>query len=605
MAIPKHIVEDVKHATRMSELLGKFLSLKRAGKEFHALCPFHQEKTPSFTVNDEKGFYHCFGCGAHGDGIGFLMQHEHMAYVEAVRHLADLAGIFIPEESPENIAQQAHVDSLYEVMERAASWFSQRLQSEDGWQAREYIQRRGLSQDITDRFMLGYAPPDRTALKSHLQKLGISERQMLAVGLLTKPDSGDAYDKFRSRLMFPIFNAAGHVIAFGGRLISDDPESRAPKYLNSPETELFKKRSQVYASPSIVNERGQRTGGALAAARNTGRLLVVEGYMDVIACVQAGIEAVVATLGTAFTEEHVQRLWRAVDEPILCLDGDSAGSRAMIRAAELALPLLVPGKSLRFMRMPEGEDPDTLLKRSGKAALDKLADQALPLHEVIVNAHASKVDMRDPVKRAKLEQDLEKLASEISDPTTRQHIRQYFKEAMWQKGRPAKRGGKAVAPQIRSMSLPDDPMEKLNLITLKLFLLHPQLLEYAIAEELLMKVSSHNEALEEIKAALQFFHSEHEAAGLSLAEHMQAEGLEDLLQQILQNKNLVVPRIDLQDPNSSQQMLAQWLIQLDTCNLENEYQRLAKTIHNQNSDDAMLERMMALQQEIRQRKAMY
>ena len=586
MAIPKHIIDEVKHSQRISEVLGKYISLKRHGKEYQALCPFHKEKTPSFTVSDEKGFYHCFGCGAHGDAVSFLMQHQQMSYTDAVRQLADQAGIFIPEEKPEDIEKQNYTDSLYDVMAAASRWFSQRLQAEEGWAAREYINKRGLDSQTVTRFMLGFAPSERSGLKTHLHDLGYSEQQMLDVGLLTKPDNGSSYDKFRSRLMFPIVNASGKVIAFGGRLISDDLDSRAPKYLNSPETVLFHKRTQFYTVPDT--------------SKHKTRLIVVEGYMDVIACVQAGIEEVVATLGTAFTEDHAKQLWRAVDEPVLCLDGDNAGSRAMLRAAELAIPLLQAGKSLRFMLMPQGDDPDTLLKRQGKAAFEQLVNKAMPLHEAIFNAYSTGIDMRDPMKRAGLEKQLAQLAGQVTEPTLRQHLQRYFKDAMWQAGRAAPHQKHAAKPRPAAVTIQSDPLDKLNRLVLKLLISHPLLLEIPLAEELLMRIDSHASKLDDLKSALQ--HYMHEETSESLVDYVRMKDSAEIFEQLLADTSLIIPTIVPEDSAQCEQMLRQWFDQLDRMNVEKEYQELTKSIHNHEASDEMLERMLLLQQEIQMRK---
>ena len=622
MAIPKYIIEEIKHSVRVSEVLGQYISIKRAGKEFHALCPFHKEKTPSFTINDDKGFYHCFGCGAHGDAISFLMNHDQMNYVEAIKHLADQVGIEVPEEKPEDIEKQSYTETLHEVMNEAMSWYQQQLHAEIGWAAREYITSRGLKPEIVERFKLGFAPKDRTGLKQHLAAKGYSEKQMFDVGLLTKPDDGASYDKFRSRLMFPIINNSGKCIAFGGRLISDDPNSRAPKYLNSPETELFHKRRQFYTVPSWgtqarpggrashehAEHRPMASSGELAGgktnvftkARNTGRLLVVEGYMDVIACVQAGFEEVVATLGTAFTEEHATLLWRAVDEPVLCLDGDNAGSRAMLRAAELAMPLLTAGKNLRFMMMPAGDDPDTMLAREGKAAFDRLVTQAIPLHDAMFNAYAAGVDMTDPIKRAGLEKQLEQVAGQISDPSVKQHMRRYFKDKMWQ-GR--RKESKKAAPAKPAMAAANNPLEKLNQAILKLLMAYPQLVEYAVAEELLTRMHSEDERLEDLKSVLQQYAHEEQHSPETLSQLVEAAQLVEVAGKLARDRSMIIPSLDLHDKQACQNTLKQWLGQLDRMNIENEYQQLTKTVHSGEASQEALDRMMALQQEIQAKKS--
>lgn len=594
MAIPKYIIEEIKHSVRLSEVLGGYMQLRRAGKEYHALCPFHNEKTPSFTISDEKGFYHCFGCGEHGDAISFLMKHDHMSYVEAINKLAADVGIEVPEERPEDIAKANRYEQLTHIMELAAQWYSNQLSAESGWKAREYIQKRGLTPQTVSRFRLGFAPADREGLKTYLKYHNITEKDMLDVGLLSARDGSAPIDKFRDRLMFPILSSSGKVIAFGGRLISEDPNIKAPKYLNSPETELFHKRSQFYVAPS-------QKGGVFNKARESGQLFVVEGYMDVIACVQAGIEEVVATLGTAFTEHHLQLLWRAVDEPIICLDGDSAGSRAMLRAAELTTPLLTPGKSIRFMLMPKGDDPDTLLKAQGIKGFMNIARQALPLHEALFNAYQKNIDLANPMKKAGLEKTLNELAEQIKDQTARSHMQRYLKNMLWQRqGQQKKAKDGVVKPSMKAIKPVSNPLDKLYQVVLKLILTEPQLLNYSLAEELLTKIHSHDETLTDLATSIQNYMEEEPE--LPLGDYLEQAGLTPAKNSLLQDRSIIIPKLLPEQAAECQQAFSRWLQQLDQLNIENEYQELTKTMHSGEVTEDMLERLMLLQKEIQSRK---
>src|SRR3954471_4525074 len=355
MTLSTAFLDELRARTVLSSVIAPSVKLIRAGREWKACCPFHNEKTPSFTVNDDKHFYHCFGCGAHGDAIRFLTDHRGMPFMDAVKELADKAGMDGPAPDPRASERADRTASLTDVMAEVAKYYSDQLNGLAGADAREYLKRRGIDSATAERFGLGLAPDSRTALKRALDKLG--EEKLIETGMLIKPDEGDSYDRFRGRLMFPIRAPRGRVIAFGGRILGEGE----PKYLNSPDTPLFDKGRTLYnihrASP---------------ASRPATRLIVVEGYMDVIALDRAGIEEVVAPNGTAVTEAQLERMWRLDPSPILCFDGDSAGKKAAIRAATRALPLLRPDRTLRFVELPAGQDPDDVVKAGGGEALGPL-----------------------------------------------------------------------------------------------------------------------------------------------------------------------------------------------------------------------------------------
>ena len=360
MAFPPEFLDEIRARVPLAGVVGRRVKLAKRGREHSGLCPFHNEKTPSFTVSEDKGFYHCFGCGAHGDALGFVMRMEGLSFPEAVERLAGEAGLRVPQASPEERAAARRRADLYDVVEAAAAWFEERLAGSEGAEARAYLESRGLRRETVTSFRLGYAPDRRGMLRAALNARGLDNAQLAEAGLIKLPEApqdapdaasaGAPRDYFLNRIIFPITDRRGRAIAFGGRALG---ESRA-KYLNSPETPLFHKGRVLY-----------NQARARQAAHDTGELIVCEGYMDVIALGQAGFPAAVAPLGTAITEQQIAVLWRLADEPVLCLDGDQAGRRAGFRAAERALGLLKPGRSLRFAALPEGEDPDSLVRGQG------------------------------------------------------------------------------------------------------------------------------------------------------------------------------------------------------------------------------------------------
>jgi len=411
MTISPAFLDEIRARVPVSAVVGRKVKLQRAGREWKGCCPFHNEKTPSFYVNDEKAFYHCFGCGAHGDVIRFLCEAEGRTFPEAVEQLAGEAGLPMPRETQASRAQQERLKGLVDVMAAAQAWFAEQLHGIAGAEARQYLQRRGLLPETVRRFGLGFAPDKRDALKTALLAKGASEALLVEAGLLIAVEERASYDRFRNRLMFPIRDGRGRIIAFGGRILGEGQ----PKYLNSPDTPLFDKGRTLY-----------NLDLAAPPARKTGSLFVVEGYMDVITLAQAGLDAAVAPLGTALTEEHLRRLWRITPEPILCFDGDSAGQRAAIRAAHRALPLLEAGRSLRFVTLPEGQDPDDLVRGGGAGALTALAGKAEPLVDLLWRSEVETAQLTTPEGRAALRQSLLGRAAAIADRTVQDLYRREF-----------------------------------------------------------------------------------------------------------------------------------------------------------------------------------
>jgi len=388
MTLTPQWLDELRARITLSSVIGRTTRLTKAGHEFKACCPFHNEKSPSFTVNDAKGFYHCFGCGAHGDAIRWLTDQRGLSFMDAVKELASEAGIEVPAPDPRAAAAAQQRDSLHDVMAAAQAWFVERLASDEGARARAYLATRGFNDRTIERFGFGYAPEGRQSMKAALSRF--PEEMLIEAGLRIAVDEKDPYDRFRGRLMLPIEDARGRVIAFGGRIL-DAHKTDAPKYLNSPDTPLFDKGRTLYNL--------HRAG---PASRQTGRLIVVEGYMDAIALAAAGIEDAVAPLGTALTERQLELLWRLVETPVLCFDGDAAGQRAAMRAVTRALPMLRPAHSLRIVRLPAGMDPDDLVKREGPQAIERLIGDAATLVDCLWAHERDAAPLETPEDKAGL-----------------------------------------------------------------------------------------------------------------------------------------------------------------------------------------------------------
>lgn len=416
MAFDPAFLDELRMRVALAEVVGRRVKLVRKGREHSGLCPFHNEKTPSFTVNEDKGFFHCFGCGAHGDVIGFVMRTENLAFPEAIEKLANEAGLQLPNLTHEAREQGRVRQSLHAVLEAAAQWFTQELQAPRGRSGQEYLQRRGVTDSTIARFRIGFAPEARGTLKAALTKQGFTEQLLIEAGLLRRREEGtDVYELFRNRIIFPITDRRGRVIAFGGRVLDPAPEG-APKYLNSPETSVFHKGRTLYGLAQAVE-----------GARKEGLLVVTEGYMDAIAGLVAGVPAV-APLGTALTEDQMAELWRVVPEPVLCFDGDSAGFRAASRAAERALPLIGPGKTLRFVSLPAGEDPDSLISAQGATAFRSFLAAARPLSQLLWElAVAAAEPIETPERVAQVEKTLSDQAARIADTSLRKHYQDHFR----------------------------------------------------------------------------------------------------------------------------------------------------------------------------------
>lgn len=431
MAFPPSFLDEIRARLTLSDVVNRSVKLTRKGREYLGLCPFHNEKTPSFTVSDDKNFYHCFGCGAHGDVFTFLIEKEGLSFPEAVERAALEAGLEVPVSNPQEREREERQTKLVDVVEKACVFYENTLWANAGRKGLDYLRRRGLTDQIIRRFRLGFAPAGNS-LKHAMITDEITESVCLEAGLMRLPnDRRNPYDFFRDRVIFPICNGRGQPIAFGGRIIGDG----APKYLNSPDTPLFDKQRTLYGLDV-----------ARKASYETGRVIVTEGYMDVIALSQVGIYESVAPLGTALTESHIIQLWKLADEPILCFDGDKAGARAAGRAAERALPLLAPGKSLRFVTLPAGEDPDSLVSAQGSAAINALINDARPLASLIWALEVEGREISTPERVAGLEKRLEDRVRSIADRKVKFQYQSFFRQKLKEMAEArGKRPGRAVA----------------------------------------------------------------------------------------------------------------------------------------------------------------
>lgn len=388
-SIPRTFIDDLLAKTDIVELINARVKLKKAGRDYQACCPFHHEKTPSFTVSQKKQFYHCFGCGAHGNAISFLMEYDKLEFVEAIEELAGMLGLEIPRENKaqfhgKQIGYQTK-RNLYELMQEIAQFYQQQLTLHIP--AQSYLQQRGVSSEIIERFQIGFVPNTFDSILQHFAKTKDDQQKLFDLGMLSRNDRGDIYDRFRHRIMFPIRDRRGRTIAFGGRVLNDDK----PKYLNSPESATYHKGNELYGLFE-----------ALQCNESPEMLLVVEGYMDVVALAQFGIDYAVASLGTATTAEQIQLLFRSTEQAICCYDGDRAGREAAWRAFENALPYLEDGRQLKFIFLPDGEDPDSFIRQYGKTGFEDYIKKAQSLSEFLFSSLTPQVDFSTKEGKAKL-----------------------------------------------------------------------------------------------------------------------------------------------------------------------------------------------------------
>lgn len=420
-------MDEIRARVPLSEVIGKRTKLTRAGREFKGCCPFHKEKTASFTVNDQKGFYHCFGCGAHGDVVGFLMNHDNLSFMEAVEQLASQAGMQVPKPTVEEQKKFQRQMSLYDLVEAATKYYEKQLHQPENKKILHYLMDRGLSLETIKSFRIGYAPSE-TNLMQYLQKSGYKIEDIVEAGLykVSEKKKGEHYPFFRGRVMFPVLDIQGRVIAFGGRVLPEShggpPDKSAPKYINSPETAIFHKGRNLYGL-----SRARRAIGDGAP------VIVVEGYMDVIALVQGGFPGAVAPLGTALTESQIEEVWKVMPEenraPILCFDGDAAGQRAASRALERVLPILKPDYTVKFAFLPEAHDPDSLIKAEGAGAMRRILENAIGLFDMMWAEEAKDRNFSQPETKAGFRKALEKRARQIADA----NVQEFFMQEIGQR----------------------------------------------------------------------------------------------------------------------------------------------------------------------------
>lgn len=492
MTIPPRFKEELRSRLTLSDIIGRKVRLTRAGREFKGCCPFHNEKTPSFYVNDDKQFYHCFGCGAHGDVIGFTMNHDNLSFIEAIEALAVEANMPVPQQSPEEIQKAKEEKSLYSLLEEATRWMEAQLRAPENISAYRYIVERGNKEEHLNNFRVGYAPGDGQALRKFLAAQGYNDAQMIEAGVLRAGKNGrEPYAFFRERIMFPVPDRRGRIVAFGGRILPDhlrppDQGDYTPaKYMNSSDTPLFHKGKQLYGEPR-----------ARQAAIDGHDIIVVEGYVDVMACVKAGYPGALAPMGTALTEEQIMVLWRMIPAdrkvPILCFDGDSAGRRAAARACERILPLLKPDHSARIAFLPDGQDPDSLVNGQGEKALSSVIASAMPLVDFLWLHHTGDKKFDTPEERAGLNKALEQDVLRIPDREIQHYYRQAFKEKIakafggaqarsggYQKPYTKKPWGKPQEQAVTTMKRPGFSRQSLvTRVLLASILNHPSLFDH-------------------------------------------------------------------------------------------------------------------------------
>ncbi len=428
MSISPRFLDELRNRLTLSEIIGRRVTVRRAGRESKACCPFHHEKTPSFTINDDKQFYHCFGCGAHGDVINFIMEHDNISFMDTVEMLATEAGMQVPKQTPQEAQKAKKEKDLYELLEDATLFLENNLFDSRNDDALQYLLDRGLTQETIKEFRVGFAPNDPQDIRKFLLSKDYTDKDMIKAGV-TRPSTrgGDPYAFFRDRVMFPVPDRRGRVVAFGGRVLPEHmrPPNRSdfvpPKYINSSETPLFHKGSMLYGEPT-----------ARRAAAEGQSIVLVEGYLDVIACAQSGIRGALAPMGTAVTEEQIISMWNMIPDftkiPILCFDGDNAGRKAARRICERVLPLLEPGRSVNFAFMPDGEDPDSLIKASGVKGLQKILQQSVSLFDFIWNFHIAGREFKTPELRAGVIKQLENEVAGVANSEVQIHYKTLLRQ---------------------------------------------------------------------------------------------------------------------------------------------------------------------------------
>lgn len=542
--LDKRFLDELRSRLVLSEIIGKRIKLTRAGREFKACCPFHGEKTPSFYINDGKGFYHCFGCGAHGDAVSFRMRHDNLGFGEAVEGLAAEAGMEIPKADPRSIEKFDEQQRLIQIMDRVAKWFEAQLHHPQNGFAMRYVRERGLSADMIAQFRLGYAPNSWDALRDALIAEGIKPADLIKLGILKQSTRADKADKpysfFRGRIMFPVTDARGRIIAFGGRHLDEafagqQLSEKPPKYINSAESPLFNKSAVLYG---LARARAQIS--------ESSPLILVEGYMDVIALAQYGFSTAVAPLGTALTEEHMQTAWKvspAEAPPFLCFDGDNAGQNAAIRALDRLLPHFTAQRSVRVVFMPKGEDPDSLLKAKGATAVRAVLEQSLGVFDTLWQKELAATPST-PEGQAALQVRMDEYIKRLTDPLLQSSYRQALRDRLYQMNRkpfqPFKKQGKnRILPGIKP-SLPkaaDGIERRIWQVLLAAAINHPFLLEQYLEDIGIAHIPDPNLELvrENLINMMHEGHSESHLTSETIKQSLSERGLSDIVTNLLDN----------------------------------------------------------------------
>lgn len=522
MMFPTDFLDSLRERAQLSEVIGQKVRLQKQGKELVGLCPFHKEKTPSFHVNDTKGSYYCFGCGVHGDVFRFLTEAYQYSFTDAVEEVARKTNTALPQQTmpSEELKKQADQrEKLLEIHEAVACWFQQQLQTNRGYHVQEYLRKRGIKDSIIKQFRLGFAPSGNALQKEFLQK-GYSESDLLEAGLLGQGDNG-LYERFRDRLMFPIFSTQGKVIAFGGRVLGD----ALPKYLNSPETPLFHKKECLFGLHLLKS-----------SSRKQANVYVVEGYMDVIAMVQAGVGPAVAPLGTALTEEQIMALWKYCPEPVLCFDGDTAGLNAANRAAERVLPILKAGYSLNFSLLPKGEDPDSLIRSGSLKILQDLLKTPRSLFQMLSDHFVLNKSIKTPEQQALVRNEFMALLEQIKDLSVYYPYRAAVSELFFKVFRRVKRTDKNNVPAntLSGVLTKFDVRKRQRSILFAVILNHPQLLESIEDNFTRLPLPDHEEELIHFRDEIFLYYSQGlDLDAASLQHHMILRGYEQFLTSVL------------------------------------------------------------------------
>ncbi|MEM6780307.1 MAG: DNA primase [Pseudomonadota bacterium] len=562
MTIPPRFLDELRSRVTLSDIIGRKVRLQRAGREFKGCCPFHNEKTPSFYVNDEKQFYHCFGCGAHGSAIDFLMAHDNLSFPESVEALAGEVGMQVPKASPEEVKRANKAKSLHQLLEDATRWMEGQLRAPEHADGYKYITDRGVSEELLSAYRIGFAPADRQAMRKFMTAQGYTDKDMIEAGVLRPPGKdGQPYAFFRDRIMFPVPDRRGRIVAYGGRILPDHlrpPEKGdyvPAKYMNSSNTPLFDKGRMLYGEPH-----------ARQAAIDGQQVIVVEGYLDVMACSKVGFKGAVAPLGTALTEDQIPILWRMIPQdekiPVLCFDGDNAGRRAAARAVERILPLLKPNHSAKIAFLPDGQDPDTLINSQGAGAFQAILDSAMPLYDFLWHHHTEGKSFDTPESRAGLSKVIEAGIARIPD----RDVQYYYQSALRDKLRKAfsahklsgyKQGGgyqKSTASPLRRPAYSKTHL--IECVLMACLINHPFLIEQD--EETAGNMPLSDKRLDALRQLVLSTVSEN--AGIDAGElrnHISSEGFESDLRGIL--SDAVYTHASFAKPqNDAQKVLDGW-----------------------------------------------